>query len=102
MYHGWRDITGTAHVKVDLKPLNLRLDLANHSPTGFEWGYGGSGPAQLALAMLADVIGDDEVALRLHQKFKWKVISRLSDEHWFMDADLVRAIAADLMAENPA
>lgn len=24
----------------------------NHSPDGFEWGYGGSGPAQLALGIL--------------------------------------------------
>ena len=26
-------------------PLPPRLDLANKSPSGFEWGYGGSGPA---------------------------------------------------------
>lgn len=38
-------------------PLPLRLDLFNHSPDGFEWGYGGSGPAQLALAILADFLG---------------------------------------------
>ena len=38
--------------------LDLRLDLRNHSPTGFSWGYGGSGPAQLALAICADVYGD--------------------------------------------
>jgi hypothetical protein len=41
------------------KPLPLRLDLFNHSPTGFSWGYGGSGPAQLAVALLADALGDD-------------------------------------------
>src|SRR5262245_22144387 len=35
-------------------PLPLCLELRNHSPTGFEWGYGGSGPAQLALALLVD------------------------------------------------
>lgn len=39
-------------VTVDNRSLNPRLDLFNHSPTGFEWGYGGSGPAQLALAIL--------------------------------------------------
>lgn len=27
------------------------LLLANHSPTGFEWGYLGSGPSQLSLAI---------------------------------------------------
>src|SRR5258708_36446017 len=29
------------------KSLDLRFDLPRHSPTGPEWGYGGSGPAQL-------------------------------------------------------
>ena len=28
-----------------------------HSPTGYEWGYGGSGPADLALSILCDRIG---------------------------------------------
>lgn len=28
-----------------------------HSPTGFETGYGGSGPADLALSILADYLG---------------------------------------------
>jgi hypothetical protein len=60
-----------------VRRLDPRLDLANHSPTGFAWGYGGSGPAQLALALLADVLGDDEAALRYHQEFKFKVIGRL-------------------------
>ena len=43
------------------RALRLRLDLFNHSPTGFEWGYGGSGLAQLALAILAE----DQKAVRL-------------------------------------
>lgn len=40
-------------------PLPLFTEIRNHSPTGFEWGYGGSGPAQLALAILADHFGAD-------------------------------------------
>jgi hypothetical protein len=48
------------------RPLPMRLDLWNHSPTGFEFGYGGSGPAQLALAILADCCGD-ELAVTYHQ-----------------------------------
>jgi hypothetical protein len=43
------------------RPLNLRHDLRRHSEE-FNWGYGGSGPAQLALALAADVLGDDEQA----------------------------------------
>ena len=35
----------------------------NHSPNGFSWGYGGSGPAQLALALLLEA-GASEVEAR--------------------------------------
>src|SRR5262245_52035317 len=66
------------------RALRLRLDLFNHSPTGFEWGYGGSGPAQLALAILADHLGDDERAVRLHQGFKWAVIAKLDRDEWLL------------------
>lgn len=59
------------------KPLDPRFDLRNHSPTGYSWGYGGSGPAQLALALVADVLGDDERALRLYQEFKFRFVSCL-------------------------
>ncbi len=40
-------------------------------------GYRGSGPAQLALALVADVLGDDERALRAYQEFKFRFVSRL-------------------------
>lgn len=59
----------------------LRLDpyksqqLRDHSPDGFEWGYGGSGPSQLALAILLDVLQNSEEALRLYQQFKWDFIA---------------------------
>jgi hypothetical protein len=56
------------------KKLSPRRDLRNHSPTGFQWGYGGSGPAQLALALCADALGDDVRAERIYQKFKFKVV----------------------------
>ena len=80
-------------------PLRKRLDLCNHSPTGFEWGYGGSGPAQLALALLADVLGDDELAVRLHQRFKFAVISLLPrSEDWKMDEDLIRQRVSEIQA----
>ena len=98
-YHGFRDDEGTCHVRVaepgDLigRPLAPRLDLTNKSPTGFEWGYGGSGPAQLALALAlcADALGDDEAALDLFQRFKFRVIGALPrDEPWTLTAAEVR------------
>jgi len=49
----------------------------NHSPDGFCWGYGGSGPAQLALAiLLSEGLGRKE-AIRYYQCFKFCMIARL-------------------------
>lgn len=57
----------------------------DHSPTGFEWGYGGSGPAQLALALVLDATGDAEVAERSYQWFKWAAVAMWGDR-WQLTA----------------
>jgi len=89
--------------------LNSRTDIVNHSPTGVCWGYYGSGPAQLALAILVDYLteGDQrpyarseyndpiiERALSLYQDFKVSVIGCLSmDSGWELtDRDVENAI----------
>lgn len=72
-------------------PLKGRQELWNHSPTGFEWGYGGSGPAQLALALLCDALNDDERAVDLHQQFKWAVVAKLPHLEWELEqADILK------------
>lgn len=48
-----------------------------HSPTGFEWGYGGAGPADLAYSILVDYLGDATRAEALHQTFKRAFIAPL-------------------------
>lgn len=58
-----------------------------HSPDGFEAGYGGSGPADLALSILADALDERPTAeelrhgravcLRHHQEYKREVVARL-------------------------
>ena len=79
------------------KPLPQRQDLANHSPDGFEWGYGGSGPAQLALAMCAYATGDDELALSVYQRFKREIIVPLKGyDIWQLDIEAVAQFALDL------
>ena len=61
-----------------------------HIPTGFEWSYAGSGPAQLALALAADVLGDDDQAQDVYQQLKFKVISRLPHDQWTLTEDQLR------------
>jgi hypothetical protein len=91
-YLGQRTRQGV-EVTVNGRPLKLRLDLHDHSPTGFEWGFGGSGPAQLALAILADYLGNDEQALNLYQRFKWAVIAELPRNRWALTSgDIDQAI----------
>ncbi len=95
------EVVVVQYVPFGVTALAPRFDLYNHSPTGFEWGYGGSGPAQLSLALLADHLADhadevkiiertfeldwlgegvkpsDRAALRLYQGFKFAVIGGL-------------------------
>ena len=55
-------------------------EVRNHSPTGFAWGYGGSGPAQLALAILCDLTGDPERAQKHYQHFKFEHIATIPQD----------------------
>jgi hypothetical protein len=84
------------------RPLDPRHDLRNHSPDGFEWGYGGSGPAQLALAILADYTGDDEQALRLYQSFKHRVIGRFDGDLFALRDQQIDAFLRRIRAEMGA
>ena len=95
IYMGFR-IAGLCHVfhwdaESPSRPqkLNPRYDLHSHSPAGFEWAYGGSGPAQLALALVAHALVDDERALAIYQDFKWSIVGRLPRDCWSMTRDSV-------------
>ena len=89
-----------ALVMVNGGPLNPRLDLWNHSPTGFEWGYGGSGPAQLALAILADHLNDDEEAVRLHQDFKREVVANFDSRGWMLTTEQIQRVLNALKSDS--
>ncbi len=67
-----------------------------HSPTGYAWGYGGSGPAELARAILYAVLRgtpDEEAACdpAVYQAFKWDVIAALPAESFRLEGTKVRA-----------
>jgi len=59
----------------------------NHSPDGFNWGYEGSGAAQLALAVLLELV-PQEKAVELHQEFKRDVIAGLVQADFTVSIDL--------------
>ena len=86
----------------DRKPLNPRRALRNHSPTGFEWGYGGSGPVQLALAILAEHLGDDHAALNLYQAFKWACIAQIRGSNWSLSSEDIDNCLARLSEQQEA
>ena len=79
----------------DHRSLPLRLDLHEHSPSGLEWAYGNKGPAQLALAILSDLTGSDEYAVRHHHWFKFDVISSLPWEGLKLNESRARAWIAE-------
>ena len=74
----YRNENGGFDVFVDDVLLSAKESqkIRNHSPDGFAWGYGGSGPAQLALAILLKFT-DRKKAIGLYQAFKWDIISKL-------------------------
>jgi len=92
IYEGGRSLDG-AVVTVDGMPLNPRYDLKRYSPAGFEWTYEGDGPRQLALALLADHLGDGAKALALTERFMREVVSEL-DNAWRLTSEEIDAALA--------
>jgi len=69
-----RDSSGNA-------TANIPHAVERHSPNGFEWGYGGSGPAELALNILSAMIGHEAAQENgLYQRFKWDFIAHMPME----------------------
>lgn len=79
-YEGKRTIDGL-RVTVDGKPLGEHYDVKRFTTYGFEWTYEGESPQQLALAILADYLGDNERAIRLSEPFMKQVVANL-DNDW--------------------
>lgn len=107
-YVGKRDEDGvTVEVVESGVPRDLdpgpSQKLRNHSPDGFEWGYGGSGPAQLSLAILLDYFegaregepsrfsqgSPDASAQFFYQRFKFAVVAGLPKDGWELTTNQV-------------
>lgn len=107
VYYGERGADGACRVyyiddKRERTVLPLRLDLENKSPTGFGWGYAGSGPAQLALALLANATGDDARAIASYQAFKFRFVVGLRQfEPWAVSRDTVLLMLSAIERDGP-
>lgn len=64
----YRQVDGTACASVD--------HIVRHSPSGIEWGYTGSGPADLARSVLL-AITDESTVERCYQAFKAEVLAHV-------------------------
>ena len=75
MKHTLKGIASTREIYLDGKYLDPAPSQKawNHSPDGFNWGYGGSGPAQLALAIMLELTGKPDG----YQDFKFRFIAGL-------------------------
>jgi hypothetical protein len=95
----WRAPDGTARSSLPQRHVH-------YAPTGFDWGFGGSGPADLALNVLArflplapaatgvvlrDGSSVSEVAWALHQAFKYDLIATLPRAGGDISAKTIRA-----------
>ena len=93
IYAGDRTIDGIV-VTVNGEPLPDRTDVRAFTDLGFEWTYEGDSPRQLALALLADFLGDDQRALVLSEAFMSAVVANL-DNTWEMSGqEVADAVAA--------
>jgi hypothetical protein len=95
----WRAPDGTANSSLPQRHVH-------YAPAGFDWGFGGSGPADLALNLLArflplaseatgvvlrDGSSVSEAAWALHQAFKYDLIATLPRAGGDISAESIRA-----------
>jgi hypothetical protein len=75
-------------------PLNLYLDEVNHSPDGFQWGYSGSGPSQLAYAMLRQYTltrfsNSKEFTQKYYRSFREKFIANIKEDSFVIEESVI-------------
>lgn len=87
LYRGVRVMPGyKATLYVDGTILDLKsskLDVHDYGADSPEWGYFGSGPSQVAAAILYDLTTDIELTKKYHQQFKREYIANF-DQNGFV------------------
>jgi uncharacterized protein DUF6166 len=94
MFEGKRTIDGLV-VTVDGRRLDEHYGVKRFTNWGFEWTYEGDSPRQLALALLAEHLGDNDRAVRLADAFMHKVVANL-DNDWILTGSDIDAAVAEI------
>lgn len=94
-YTGTRTIDGLV-VMVDGVTLPDHRTIKQYTDTGFEWGYPGDSPRQLALAILFDHLGVASEAISAVETFMKKVVAVL-DNDWVLTSE---QIASQLKSQD--
>lgn len=71
---------------------NVQRKEVKHSPSGFNFGYGGSGPADTALNIML-MFTDHETAHAIYQDFKWKFLGEQGNKLVIPKAKILEFIA---------
>jgi hypothetical protein len=91
IYEGKRTIDGLV-VTVDGWPLSEHHEVKRFTKFGFEWTYEGDSPRQLALAILADYLGDNARAIRLSEPFMTRIVANLGNDWRLTGAEIDVAV----------
>ncbi len=83
----YKDIDGQTIVVQDNGEEYSLDHIERHSPDGFNWGFGGSGPADTALSILTDCLGMEE-ANQLYQMFKWEFVAGWGDKFSISETEI--------------
>lgn len=62
-----------------------------HSLDGFNWGYNGSGPADAARSILADLTNNPDVDVATYRAFTTQVLANQPDEGFTLTAESITA-----------
>lgn len=71
----------------------------SHNTREFSWGYPGSGPSQLALAILLKAV-EPAVALKFYQHFKREIIADLPEDDFEIEIDIKLWIKKQELIQN--
>lgn len=84
----------------DLKQVQEADKISVSSEEAFDWGYSGSGPARLALAIIVHVTKDIRLAKIIQDDFLQEVISQMPEEGFTLTIEDLRNWAKKKVEQN--